>query len=229
MKALLTSSLIVGLAAALFTTIEKSGSLVDKSKVTYNITEDKKLSGPFIIEDAAKVTRLRGSYADNKRSGDWYCFDQTGKVVLRYNYTANKLLSLDQNSVSSLEIKVIDKDPDVSTNARIPIPICSIEQYKTLLVEELKDQIPPRERAEKATVNADITASIDQNGSAKYTALYYVKGVEYKANLYTKDKLFNLEWLPAKYNDKTYKSEVKFSSTFEIDPNAFQRRFVWNY
>ncbi|RZK25061.1 MAG: hypothetical protein EOO43_06485 [Flavobacterium sp.] len=229
MKILFTSSLIVGLAAALFTTIEKTGSLVDQSKVTYNITEDKKLSGPFIIEDVSKVTRLRGSYADNRRSGDWYCFDQTGKVVLRYNYTANKLLSLDQNSVAALEIKVLDKDADVATNARIPIPICSVEQYMKLLVEELKDQIPPKDRAEKSTISADITAMVDQNGSAKYTALYYLKGVEYKANLYTKDKLFNVEWLPAKYNDKTYKSEVKFSTTFELDPNGFQRRFVWNY
>jgi len=229
MKVLLTSSFIVGLAAVLFSTVEKTGNLVDQSKVTYNITEDKKLSGPFIIEDATKVTRLRGSYTDDKRSGDWYCFDQTGKVVLRYNYTANKLLTLDQTSVSSLEIKVKDKDPEVTTNARIPIPICSVEQYKKLLVEELKDQIPAKERAEKATITADITAMVDEKGSAKYTALYYLKGVEYKANLYTKDKIFSLEWLPAKYNDKTYKSEVKFSTTFEIDPNGFNRRFVWNY
>jgi hypothetical protein len=229
MKIILTSSLIVGLATVLFSTIEKSGILVDQSKVTYNITEDKKLSGAYIIQDAANVLRLRGSYTDNQRSGDWYCFDQTGKMVMRYNYTANKLVSLDQTSLSSLEIKVMDKDPDVATNARIPIPICSVEQYKKLLIEELKDQIPAKERAEKANVTADITAMVDQNGSAKYTALYYLKGIEYKANLYTKDKLFNLEWLPAKYNDKTYKSEVKFSATFDIDPNGFNRRFVWNY
>lgn len=229
MKLILTSSLLVALATALYSTIEKSGTLVDQSKVTYNITEDKKLSGAFVIEDAAKVIRLRGSYTDNKRSGDWYCFDQTGKMVMRYNYSANKLLSLDQASLSSLEIKVVDKDPDVSTNARIPVPICSVEQFKKILVEELKDQIPAKDRSEKVSLTADITAMIDQHGSAKYIALYIMKGVEYKANIYTKDKLFNLEWLPAKYNDKTYKSEVKFSSTFELDPGASMKRFVWNY
>lgn len=229
MKIALTSSLIVGLAAVLFSTVEKSGSLVDQSKVTYNLTEDKKLTGAYLIQDAANVIRLRGSYTDNKRSGDWYCFDQTGKLVLRYNYTANKLLSLDQSSLTSLEIKVIDKDPDVTTNARIPIPVCSVDQFKKLMVEELKDQIPAKDKAEKVSVTADITAMIDANGAAKYAALYYIKGVEYKATIYTKDKLFNLEWLPAKYNDKTYKSEVKFSSTFDLDPNAFNRRFVWNY
>ncbi len=229
MKTLLTSSLIVGLAAVLFSTIEKSGTLVDQSKVTYNITEDKKLSGAYLIQDATNVTRIRGSYTDNKRSGDWYCFDQTGKMVLRYNYNANKLLSLDQDAVSALEIKVVDKDPDVATNARIPVPICSIEQYKKLLIEELKDQIPTKERTEKVSVTADITAIVDANGSAKYIAFYVLKGVEYKAILYTKDKLFNLEWLPAKYNDKTYKSEVKFSSTFDVDPGSTTRRFVWNY
>ncbi|SFG57950.1 toxin-antitoxin system YwqK family antitoxin [Pedobacter insulae] len=229
MKVVLTSSLIVGLAVALFSTIEKKGNLIDQSKVTYNITEDKKLNGAYLIEDADNVTRLRGSYVDNKRTGDWYCFDKAGKLVLRYNYTANKLLSLDKDAMTTLEIKVVDKDVDVATNARIPVPICSVEQYKKLLIEELKDAIPAKDRAEKLSVTADITAMVDQNGSAKYVALYLLKGVEYKANLYTKDKLFSLEWLPAKYNDKTYKSEVKFSSTFELDPGDMSRRFIWNY
>lgn len=229
MKTLLTSSLIVGLVLALFSTVERSGGLIDQSKVTYNISENKKLNGAYVIKDVANITRLRGSYTDNKRSGDWYCFDQAGKMVLRYNYTANKLLSLDQTAVSALEIKIMDKDPDVSTNARIPIPICSIEQYKNLLIEELKDQIPPKDKSEKVSVTADITAMVDQNGSAKYTAMYVMKSAEYKVNLYTKDKLFNLEWLPAKYNDKTYKSEVTFSTTFMIDPGTITRRFIWNY
>ena len=229
MKTVLTSSLIVGLATFLLSTIEKTGKLVDDSKVTFNITEDKKLTGTYLIQDVANVTRLRGSYADNKRFGDWYCFDNTGKLVLRYNYTTNKLLSLDQSTLTSLEFKVIDKDPDVVSNARIPIPICSVEQYKKLMVEELKDQMPVKDRSEIANVTADISAMIDQNGTAKYTALYVLKGVEYKVNLYIKDKIFSLEWLPAKYNDKTYKSEVKFSSVFDINPGGFVRRFVWNY
>ncbi|MCY1521637.1 hypothetical protein D9M68_564590 [compost metagenome] len=229
MKILFTSGLVVSLAASLFLATEKTGTLVDQSKVTYNISEDKKLNGAFIIEDASKVLRLRGNYTDNKRTGDWYAFDASGKAVLRYNYTLNKLLSLDQNAVTSLEIKVVDKDEEVASKARIPVPVCSIDQYKKILIEELKDQMPAKEKAEKVSVDADFTTMVDAGGSAKYIATYYIKGVEYKANLFLKDKLFAIEWIPAKYNDKNYKSEVKFSASFEMDPNTMNRRFIWNY
>ncbi|MEJ5994107.1 hypothetical protein WG904_06695 [Pedobacter sp. Du54] len=229
MKIFLATSLLAGLTTLLVLSVEKTGKLVDQSKVTYNITEDKKLEGAFIIEDAANVTRLRGSYKDNKRSGDWYAFNSAGKMVLRYNYTANKLLSLDQNAIAGLEIKVIDKDPNIANSARIPVPICSVDQFKRLLEEELKDQIPPKERSGKAKVTADFLAMVDANGQAKYVANYVINNLEYKANLSFKDKLFRMEWLPAESEGKTYKSEVRFSSSFEIDPASFNRRFVWNY
>ena len=229
MKILLTTSLFAGLATMLILGVEKTGKLVDQSKVTYHLTEEKKLDGAFLIEDAANVTRLRGTYKGDKRSGDWYCFDATGKLVLRYNYTASKLLSVDQNSIAGLDIKVIDKDQTVATNARIPVPICSVDQFKKLLEAELKDQIPAKERAGKAKVSADFLAMVNAKGEAKYVATYAINGIEYKANLSFNDKVFNMEWLPAEYEGKTYKSEVRFSSTFEIDPNTFNRRFIWNY
>ncbi len=229
MKIFLTTSLVLGLATSLIFTTEKTGKLVDGSKVTFNIDDQKSLTGAFKIEGDANMLRLRGSYVANKRSGDWYAFNSKGEMVLRYNYTADKLLSLAKDDLATLEIKVIDKNDNVATNARIPVPICSIEQYKRILTEELKDQLPGKDRADKATVTAEITAMIDNNGAAKYVALYVVNGVENKAVVYLKDKVFNLEWLPAKYEDKTYKSEVKFNTTFQVDPADNSRRFVWNY
>lgn len=230
MNILLSTSLVLGLAASIFFYTEKTGKLVDESKVTYNINENKKLEGAFKIEDAANVLRLRGSYIADKRSGDWYCFDAKGKMVLRYNYTVGKLLSLEQGDLTTLDIKVLDKNTEVANNASIPIPICSIDQYKTILIEELKDQLPGKEKAGIIDVTAEIIAMIDGNGSAKYVALYAVNGVENKVVIYLKDKLFDLEWLPAKYNGKTYKSEVKFSTSFQIDPStSSSKRFVWNY
>lgn len=228
MKILYGISLGLSLLVGLRFETEKTGKLVDDSKVTYNLNEDRKLTGAFKIEDSKDILRLRGTYLDSKRTGDWYCFDANGKMVLRYNYSMGKLLSLEQADLTAFEIKIIDKDVDVTTNARVPIPICSVDQYKKLMEEELKDQLPVKLKGEKNQISADIVALIDASGSAKYIAYYSINGVEDKVTLYLRDKLFNLEWLPAKYNDKTYKSEVKFSTTFISDPSTSSKRFVWN-
>ena len=59
---------------------------------------------------------------------------------------------------------------------------------------------------------------------------FAINGIENKLVVYLKDKLFNLDWLPAQYNDKTYKSEVKFSTSFQIDSStSSSKRFVWNF
>lgn len=230
MKILFFTTVALGSIVGFFTSVEKTGKLVDDSKVTYNIGEDKQLNGTYKIEDSASILRLRGNYLENKRTGDWYCFDASGKVVLRYNYTVDKLLSLDQTQLAAVEINVIDKNEEVKTNASIPFPICSIDQYKTLLVEELKDQIPAKEVSGKVNVNAEITAMVNAKGVTKYVATYVINGTENKLELYLKDKLFQLDWVPAKYNDKTYKSEVKFSTAFQMDSaNSLNKRFIWNY
>ncbi len=230
MKMFVFATVALGSIVGFFTTTEKTGKLVDDSKVTYNIGEDKQLNGAYKIEDAGNSLRLRGNYLDNKRTGDWYCFNTAGKVVLRYNYSVGKLLSLEQTELDALEISVIDKNEEVKTKASIPLPICSIEQYKQLLIGELKDQIPAKEIQGVVTVNAVITALVDSKGGAKYLASYSISGVEYKTVVYLKDKLFDLDWIPAKFNDKTYKSEVKFATSFQIDAaNASNKRFIWNY
>lgn len=230
MNILSFTTVALGAIVGFFTTVEKTGKLVDDSKVTYNIGEDKQLNGAYKIEDAAKVLRLRGSYLGNKRTGDWYCFNAAGKVVLRYNYTVDKLLSLEQTELDALEISVIDKNEDVKTKASIPLPICSIDQYKMLLTEELKDQIPTKDIQGIVTVNAEITALVDSKGGAKYVANYAINGVDYKLVIYLKDKLFDLDWIPAKFNEKTYKSEVKFATSFKMDSaNTLNKRFIWNY
>ena len=229
MKTLFATTLFIGLGAIIVNSVEKTGTLVDNSKVTYNVTEDNKLNGPIKITDVSKVVRLSGAFTDNKRSGNWYAFDADGKMALRYNYTAGKLVALDQTAYATVEIKVIDKDPEVTKNARIPVPICDLEQYKKILLAELEDQLPGKERAAVATVNAEITAMVDAKGEAKYVAVYAINGVENKATLFLKDKIFNIEWLPAQLGDKTYKSEVKFSGSFKIDPSTHAKRFIWNY
>ncbi|KQC01164.1 hypothetical protein [Pedobacter sp. Hv1] len=227
MKILLTTSLVLSLSFVSF--IEKTAMLIDQSKVTYQIGENKKLNGLYTIEDQQKNIRIRGNYKENKRIGDWYCFDAKGQTVLRYNYTTQKILTLDQESIATVDIKVLSNDTEVNDNATVAIPICSIDQYKKILIAELKDQMPPKDKSEAAKVTASITALVDKDGKAKYIATYILDQVTHQSTLFLKDKVFNIEWLPAKYKGQSYSAEVKFETAFKIDPSAGTRRFIWNY
>jgi len=228
MKIFIASSLLIGLTLITLNSIEKTGKLIDKSQVTYNLTEDKVLDGAYTIQDAANVTRLRGSYAKDKRTGNWYCFNSKGKLVLRYNYDLKKLVHFEDEELNGVEITVLDKDTDVVKNASIPLPICSIEQFKTLIVSELKDEISLKNKDVGADVEAEITALVKADGKVLYNVKYALKGLSYTTMVFPKDKLFSIQWLPATYKDKAYKSEFKFSSTFKLEASD-HKRFIWNY
>jgi len=207
---------------------EKTAKLSDNSVVKYNVDDNGKKAGAFVISSAKGITLLRGSYLNDVRTGDWYCFDKTGQVLLRYNYSLKKLVALDNKQISDFEFKVLDNNEDVTKNARIPVPICSIEQFKSLFISELINQIPPKLKSAKANFQAEVTILINEKGDAKYIAKYIVEGYEYKTSLDLDNKIFKVEWLPAVYNDKAYKAEVKFNVNFSIDPSD-QKRFIWNY
>lgn len=227
MKSLITFTLVTGLVSGVFSIIEKSGRLVDQSKVSYNLSDDKTFHGAFEIKDVKDITRLRGSYTNNSRSGNWYCFDTDGKMVLRYNYDLKKLVSLDQEQLSGLTITVIDKNSDVSNNASAPIPICSIDQLKKIVEEQLKNDMPAKLKAEGGKVSANFIIKVNPEGEAKYFAEYVFKEVSYTTMVFVKNKIFQIDWLPATFEGKAYKSEVAFSSSFELTPGD-HKRFIWN-
>jgi len=226
MKIFITSILI--LASSLLPILEKTGKLVDQSEVSYNINEKKLLDGVYTIIDSAKVTRLRGSYAQNKRVGNWYCFNAQGEVVLRYNYDLNKLVALEKEELNAVDIKVLDKNVKVAETASVPIPVCAIDQYKSLMVAELKDELSHNGKLSGGNVEAKITAHVKTDGTATYTAQYNLGDVSYTTKIYPKDKLFTIQWLPAAYEGKALKSEFTFVTSFMFKPGEHQR-FIWNY
>ena len=206
---------------------EKLGRLIDQSKVSYNLSKDNKLEGAFEIKDVKDITRVRGGYKNDKRSGNWYCFDAAGKMVLRYNYDLKKIVSLDEDQLGGISAKVLDKDTDAVNNASMPVPVCSIDQMKKIVEEQLKNDIPAKMKAEGGQVTADFTIKVNPDGEAKYFAKYVFKDLSYTTMVYVKDKVFQIEWLPSRYKGKAYKSEVTFSSSFELVPGD-HRRFIWN-
>lgn len=223
---LITSVLSIGA----FTSVEKTVELSDRSKLVYNVSDDKKLNGAFIISSADNKLLLRGSYKDDKRSGNWYCFNPDGSVFLRYNYDLKKLVSLDTAAVKRVDVVLKTDDKDVKTNAMIPVPICSIEQYVALLGSEFERKILAENKGADGNISADLIASVDENGKATYSAVYMVGGAKAVKKLIVNEKVFDIEWIPASYQGKNIASTftVNIMANLSTDPTKRQR-FMWNY
>ncbi|MBE9586487.1 hypothetical protein IM792_18710 [Mucilaginibacter sp. JRF] len=226
-KSLLITSV---LSMGALNNVEKTVELSDKSKLVYNVGEDKKLNGAFTISSVENKLLLRGSYKEDQRSGNWYCFNPDGSVFLRYNYDLKKLVSLDTAAIKKVDVVLKTDDKDVKKNAMIPVPICSIEQYVALLGSEFERKIMAENKSAEGTVSADLIASVDENGKATYSAVYMAGGAKAAKKLIINEKVFDIEWIPASYQGKNIASTftVNMMADFSSDPTKRQR-FMWNY
>jgi hypothetical protein len=230
MYAISKSILVVGLSfLGLLFNKEISGILPDDSKVLYNVSEDRRLNGAFSISKDDKLL-LRGSYKDNKRAGNWYCFNPDGSVYMRYNYDQKKLVALDTARIARAVVEFPGVKEE-SPSASIPVPVCSINQYVSLLGAEFRRLILAENKNAEGVIPVELIANIDQNGKATYTGNYIAEGVTMTKHLKPDMKLFNVEWLPATMSGKAVSAAFKVNMTVDLSSNDMGRqRFRWtNY
>jgi hypothetical protein len=229
MNALLKTALITTVFTVFAATQEKTAELSDKSKVVYNLTEDKQLNGAYVVSTPDDKMSLRGLYKDNQRSGNWYAFNPDGSIFLRYNYDLKKLIMLDTVAINRARFTVAG-NAEAQKLGTVPVPICSIEQYISILGTELQRKVWAENKSAEGTLDVDLTATVDANGQARYSGTYMAGAIKVTKKLIVNEKLFNIEWLPATYKGEnlagtfTVNMQVNFSS----DPTKRQR-FVWNY
>lgn len=228
MKSLILTTVSALVFSAFYIETDKTEKLKDNSIVKYHLDDKGKKNGPISITDPKGTILLSGSFKNSVRTNDWYCFDKDGTVILRYNYTLKKLISLSDKQIVGLKFRTIDKDEEVIKEAQVPVPICGVEQFKALFIAEFYNQIPPKQKATKANLKGEVTAMINEKGSVKYFVKYVLEGYEYKTNVDPDTKAFAIEWIPSTYKDKSYKSEVTFDIDLSIEPST-ERRFIWNY
>jgi hypothetical protein len=227
----LLKSLIVSSTIFLFKSdnVEKAGLLSDKSKVVYNLSDNNQLNGVFAIYQEDKLF-LRGKYKENIRSGDWYCFNPDGSVFLRYNYDLKKLIALDSISISKATVVIKSADKKTRESARIPIPVCSIEQYVSLLGTDFKRNLLRENKEAAGSLSVDLVATIDKVGKAYYVGKYVVDGINTQKKINVNEKLFNIEWIPASYEGKPLTSTFTVNMKFDMSDDPTKRqRFIWNY
>jgi hypothetical protein len=222
---------LISAAFMLFTSSqEKVATLSDQSKVVYHVTDDKKMDGQFTITSAESKLLLRGSFKDNERAGNWFCFNPDGTVFMRYNYDLKKVVALDSKAISRAKIDIDSKDKTVQSEASVPVPVCSVEQYISLLGVEFERQIMVENKSAEGLLEADLIANIDKDGKATYTASYQSTGLTLKKKIRLNDKVFAIEWIPASYQGEKLASTftVRMAAQLGSDPLKRQR-FTWAY
>jgi hypothetical protein len=209
---------------------QKTTYLSDQSKLTYNVNESKVLDGAYELYTPDGKMTLRGAYKDNQRAGNWYAFNPDGSIFLRYNYSLKKLVSVDMAAITKAKYDIKSSDDEVKKGATIPMPVCSIEQYISLLGSEFQRKVLKENKSANGTLDVDLIASIDATGKARYSSVYVIDGIKFSNKIVVSEKLFDIEWLPATYKGEALASTftVNFQADFSPDPTKRQR-FIWNY
>ncbi|RYE13448.1 MAG: hypothetical protein EOP45_21165 [Sphingobacteriaceae bacterium] len=162
--------------------------------------------------------------------GNWYAFNADGTPFLRYNYDLKKLISIDTVAISRAKFDINTTNTEAKKGSNIPVPICSIEQYISLLGSEFKRKIMKEDKTASGILNVDLIANVDANGSARYSALYTIGGIKFNTKLSIGEKMFDIDWLPASYKSEKFAGTfiVSTQADFSTDPTKRQR-FIWNY
>lgn len=229
MKLLHAISLPILFLGSIFGILEsKKIVLSDGSKVDYNIDEKNMLNGAYSISNTDNKLWLRGSYKENQRVGNWYCFNSDGALMLRYNYDLKKIISIDDKFLSKIKFVLDSQNPSVLEKATVPVPICSIDQYLSLFNDQIQNVIGREKKDLPKELPVDIIAKIDSKGSVSYKLAYTLSGYTYSSKLVIKEKMYDLEWAPSIFEGKIVPAEVIISSIIVSNGSGMQR-FKWNY
>src|SRR5688572_30267525 len=75
---------------------EKKIALNDNARIVYHVNNKNEKEGSYYIRSSKNDQLiLKGTYTSNKRSGNWYFYDDAGKPETVYSYQQNRLAFID--------------------------------------------------------------------------------------------------------------------------------------
>jgi hypothetical protein len=219
--------LTMGIASAQ-TPKERKKVLFEDTELTYTVTEKNEKNGPVFIKDSKKgKTYLKGLNAQDKPSGKWYFYNEDGSLESHYNFDLNKLLYIDTAYLKKIEVKIMDKNPDIVQNASIPILLYPSHLFLKQISNDV--QIPEEDYNGQSNLAVKLKAIIQVNGGVEYSVEYLVerRTVERKIILSNTD-LKNI-WLPATYKGNHIKSSFSINTSVSSDKTKSNHsKFYWN-
>jgi hypothetical protein len=209
---------------------EKKIPLTKHSELTYTVANDGKTKdGIYAVKNTANNgVFVQGRYKDGNRTGTWYFFDDKEKLTMRYSYDQKKVLYLDKSALENVQVNVLSDDADIAKNASVPLPLCPVDFYVTLIGKEIAANYndPMNDGA-----TAEITAHVDEKGKAVYTIAYMTsKDKKSTPKIIALNSAFPVEWVPSAYNDKTVPAEFTVYAKIQSAGAGEDtyKRFRWN-
>lgn len=207
---------------------EKRKVLYENIEVIYTVTEKNDKNGPVFIKDTEKdKTYLKGNNVNDKPAGKWYFYNEDGSLESHYNFDLNKLLYIDTNYLKKIDIKILDKDPDIVQNASIPTLLYPSHLLLKLIANDI--QIPGDDFAGKSELPIKLTVIIETNGKTEYFIEYVVGNVFTKKKVVLTTKFLDNIWIPSHYKNKDIKSSFSINTSINSDSKAGHRKFTWTY
>lgn len=219
--------LTLGLANAQ-TPKERKKVLFEDTELTYTVTDKNEKNGPVFIKDSKKdKTYLKGLNAKDKPSGKWYFYNEDGTLESHYNFDLNKLLYIDTAYLKKIEVKILDKDPEIVQNASIPTLLYPSHLLLKLISNDV--QISDADFGGKNQLPIKLTVIISDNGDTEYYVEYAVGNLFTKKKVVLTTKFLDNIWIPSHYKNKNIKSSFTINTSINSDYKAGHRKFNWTY
>jgi hypothetical protein len=219
--------LTLGLANAQ-TPKERKKVLFEDTELTYTVTDKNEKNGPVYIKDSKKdKTYLKGLNAQDKPSGKWYFYNEDGTLESHYNFDLNKLLYIDTAYLKKIDVKILDKDPEIVQNASIPTLLYPSHLLLKLISNDV--QISDADFGGKNQLPIKLTVIIQANGDTEYYVEYAVGNLFTKKKVVLTTKFLDNIWIPSHYKNKNIKSSFTINTSISSDYKAGHRKFNWTY
>ncbi|WP_345213411.1 hypothetical protein [Mucilaginibacter gynuensis] len=224
MKNLLTAFALLATLSATAQT-EKTVKLNDTTQLTYDVASDGKTKeGTYAIKNLKnKGLWVQGHYKADERNGTWYFFNAQNQLTMRYNFDQKKLLYVNDADLKDVSINILNGDADMQKNASAPLPLCPIDYFVALASSKIYAM-----NVDAGNIDAEITAYVSADGTAKYTVSYKTaNGKVEKQKFNINDTKFNVQWLPSTYKDKPVDAEFVVYTSIKANGEGW-RRNKWN-
>ncbi|WP_026897491.1 hypothetical protein [Daejeonella oryzae] len=208
---------------------EKKVLINDGARLIYHVKENNIKEGSYYIKNAKSDQFLvRGAYTNNKRSGNWYFYNEAGKPESIYSYQQNRLAFIDSTLLEKITINIPGQDKTVIENTQIPVMLSPINLF---LAEMSNNIIIPEEHFKpNEELLIKIKSVIGVTGEPKYFLIYTHNGKEIEEQIKLKRSTFTIDWIPAMYEKNPIKSEFIVNTAISGNTNSSDghRRFRWN-
>ncbi|MFT3903232.1 MAG: hypothetical protein QM727_08660 [Niabella sp.] len=213
-------------------TLKEHKQVLLTGDVIYYTTQYDVVSGIFRVNNRIDNNDLvQGNYVEGERKGIWYFFNYDKTLFLRYNYDVNKIMFIDNKALANIEVKILTDDKDAQTNASVPVPLWSFDNFYMLSTENAKKAIDNDHRKRLKNRDLKIKVLIDIAGQAKYYVMYNLNNTSYQKEFTINDKMLDIRWLPSTFKDARHPSEVVFLTRINETVNESEsghRRINWS-